>query len=618
MNKVKMMKSEAVHPILLEDLIILRDLLSDLEELAFENLLAPLSKQIETLAARLEDEHRLRMGAFHLNVLFIGEASAGKSTLINTLLGASISPHHPVECLPLISELKEPVKLGFLKRVFSWFRKLKQQKELPYMLVDRAGVTPLSLHLHYAPNYQATIKLDNDKELKLVGDDFPSLSSLGTAVLQHIASAKMIRIGVPDVSLLDLELIDTPPLSRAQSTVSALMKETALPILVIRADEAPPVSEWRSLLQQRKSWHQRPPVIVITHTDKLTTERVGKLKSEYQTLSPLIFDYDLRSVKKERPFDRGQQWRSMLDEIKIDLLSTEEPLQFEVHHQIEGFDFLKYIQNNEERELLIPTKHESLLAPLLGVFERLKDEKGQVAAAMTQEIIDGHIQELKRYAHNLNQALDNESQQLTLYDEATLMQNLAPALSESLQRDYFKEYIRDFLDIRNLTPSEKSYWITPYAGVVFRNMTYAFSPQNLKKLFTPSPVSQAHSVLRNLAPSTSGDALNQELFSRCFNNFDQKRLEMVRVALLGEGFDQDEYILKNYEDFDTAQALGEEYIKEYLETCTNTVYDLVNAHYLEVCEEYAAGLFALHKSVYEHHLERLEAVKEKIKCLSVF
>ena len=355
---------------------------------------------------------------------------------------------------------------------------------------------------------------------------------------------------------------------------------------------------------------------MITHADKVAERVVSDLRQSYLTITPSVSVIDLRSVIESRPYDRGQQWRSLLEELKSDLQTSDTPTEVVVSREIKGFDQLRYTKAGKEKLLLLPQSGVDVLKPLTESFDLLREHKPIVITQEIESILKKHQQQILGYKNRLLNYLDTDKSKLTVYTKDAINEVLSSLIEQVIQPHLIDNLVKGSFTVRNLTDAEASYWFTPYAGVFLDDLSSSWLRHNLALLFKRPIGPFVAETLKHLAPSTSGDAFNQELFDRFFADFDTVTLTLIQDNTVAEWVALSGQVLEQYENIEEARAQSTQFKNQLRQNMKEGIINHIQACYTESCENYGAGLEASLQSVYQHQLERVEIVKHKARLLA--
>lgn len=605
-----MREQSALNPHVLECLIILRDILSDLEEEGYTDLLPDLEGHINETHKLLEEEHTLRMGNFPQRVLFIGDVGVGKSTLINHILGEAFTQSRPGQVRPNASQPEK--KVGFVKRVFRWFRKRSQAKRL-----DEPGLTSVSLHLSHGHDYSGQVSMPDGTTNNLILEEFPSLDSLGTALLQRGITPKEIHLKVPDEALLDLELIDTPPFSQAQTHITQLIKEdAALLIFVMRADREFDPQILTHLSSYRDPIFRAPPAVVMTHIDQLNPRKLKQVVAQISALTPHVYPVDLRPFSAAHPHDRGLRWKEHLTRLSEISLAREQPLQVAIDHLASGYKRVSYEISNTQHSFILPPKEPGQLQPLRLLISEVQDDKSYVANQRVNLKLAHYHGQMTNYTSRLDLHLSKLTVLIRGAEPHEVMSEISGMISHLIGRKKLTEKVRSLLTVRNLTNAEASYFFTPYAGVVLGSLSQSWLGTALTKAFRVKIEHSVEQTLMSQPSSILGSAYNRELFDRWFGDFTQQSAEGVQGGTVQEWAQLDGTIVKQYEDLAEAEILSVEFINELTENIVTQICDDFTARFTEACQGYCKGLTGHQRSLIETKVTRIEVIRDKFGKLN--
>lgn len=595
-----------LHPKVLEQLIILRDIMSDSEEIGADHLIPTLVKLTNKAHQVLQDEHSYRLGSMPQRVLLVGEAGAGKSSLLNALMESGILLAHEHHSRELTTENVK--KVGLIKRLFNWFKRGNKGSHS-----KQTTMTSCCVHLSYSSTLKAELHLKNDEIQVISGEHFVTWENFGTSVLNQARTLsnqlKHVKLYVPDPNLIELEIIDTPSLSNADVTIQNLMTDCALPIIIMRANEPLDLKKIERLLVLRRKIYTLNPLVVITHAEQVSEEKLSDLKNNLHSLKAKVSVLDLRPLIKDDPYKRGLNWREELGALVQSIQARETPFECSKTALENGSVLLSYRVNENTKNILIPPKGQEPLSDLLNHL-KLARSKRQEISEIDSKILVNEFQstlalEIKTLQSKYNQI--TKSQKTT---DGTKVYDVIMSVLKLVPQSIFKKIIEESLHIRNLTSDEKHFYFTPYAGLVIDGFKYSWDQKKNKILFNFQM--QIEKKLKESKIHLGDAAFDQDLFIKFFNEINQNIYDCVWDEEFQAWYDANHLILLWWENLTDAntyapherQAITEQMQQRLMGSITAPLHDMAHA--------YVAALEGKQLELIEKTKIRVTQVQEKL------
>lgn len=479
---------------LLELTIVTRDLESDLEEIGQFEELCTILRQFSVQATELMGfKHQVQVHAGQLKVAIIGDFSAGKSTLINSLIGEEICP---VNAKPTTSSLTR-FRWGVEKKVYR---------------VER-GV-------------ESEISFDQYTSMVQHGDD-----GTKTRAFEFI-------VEYPYDALRDLEIVDTPGFGNSQNDqdteltkghaaqADVILYLTDIVKGEIGEDSLKIMREIKSRQTQKGAW-----LLILNKADQKPPKARERIMNKHRAALADIFDevvpYSAHWAMQMNPKSQGY-WVYQLQD---DILRRAHEGQNQISMQTQSTRKEHKLVLDEGREILIALNGTDFVVSaeeMQQKFVTFSQKKDLFFKNMLMERTTGfvtHGTELITYCQTQLKQLDSEENRNEVERlSGQIWELIAEVVSETepQDRDLILSECSSRFHAKELTNEEKSYFFTAYGAHTLGN------PKGLAEKLTANKSGLKGKIRIRLEHN---QLYQEDVFENCFMSLNEELNRSMMAAV---------------------------------------------------------------------------------------
>lgn len=588
-----------IDPQLLEVTILSRDLESDLDEIGdFQELVNELRTFSEHATELMGFKHQVNIGAGQLKVAIIGDFSAGKSTLINSLIGQDLCP---VNAKPTTSSLSR----------FRW------------------------------NNQPRVFRIEQGQEQEISFEEYHNSVQHGDDATKSQAYEFIVEY--PYEVLRDLEIIDTPGFGNQQNAKDTeLTKYHAASADVtlflsdiskgeLGSDTIDTLREIKGKQSIRGSW-----LLILNKADKKPPNARVRIKEKlaeaYSDLFDEIIPYSATWANQMNPKSKDYWVYSLQEKILNQSVKGSEELKLEI---ISNKKEYMLVLNNQEHFLIAHngTDHVKSAAEMQLKFTSLSKQKRLLFKRMLEERTEQFCkagEQLLNLCDRHLLDLDNEERR----DEVNRQENqvwdcvvqVCEHENEAI-KDHIRQKIANQLKAIELSKHEKDFWFDAYAAHIIENPTQ----------FIDSLSQTTFGIKEKIETRLEGAHLyKSHVFDAEYQNLNEELKKSMYGAALqalhyqdGSGFADhwpawpseglpQKYLLRGFETLDEAKSSRQTNINFLTEEIMNRYINFLIQDLKECTLAYASKLSGATGASHEALIGRADFARDKLNSLRSF